>query len=355
MKNSTLKHSCLNFFLTLLFFVVATVAKAVDFEPAPTTFNVTDLNGTYDIVFEGCKSDGMFVEVVNLTDYQLVDATGAKVPYAFVMPEMKDEFTVSLTVSNVENAPAGTYTIKVPAQGFCLSWMPNITSNAFDVTLNLTSGSEPVDPDGPGTGEVDPSPEEGDVIFTLDDYKSDTSLYFHEGDILESNGAGIMLKFGRVGVDYDIYTTCYKSNGGFVQFKDCQFTISAPTGTKMEKIVFVDGAPQSTMYDLDNIEATGYYEGVWTGSSQSVTFKTKEISYETYDEDEDGNEYVTGYTTAVTGARVSKIYVTLSGTVDGIESPAAAATTTVIYDLSGRRVNAAAQGVTIVGGKKVIR
>lgn len=352
MKNYTLKHSCLNFCLTLLLFVVASVAKAADFEPAPTTFNVTDLNGTYDIVFEGCKSDGMFVELVNLTDYQLVDATGAKVPYAFVMPEMKDEYTVSLTVAGAENAAAGTYTIKVPAQGFCLSWMNTVTSDAFDVTLNLNTGT---DPDNPGTGEVDPSPEEGDVIFTLDDHKSDTSLYFHEGDILESNGAGIMLKFGRVGVDYDIYTTCYKSNGGFVQFKDCQFTISAPYGTKMEKIVFVDGAPQSTMYDLDNIEATGYYEGVWTGNAESVTFKTKEISYEIYDEDEDGNEYVSGYTTTVTGARVSKIYVTLSGSKEGIESNTVAAPATVVYDLAGRRVNAAAQGVTIVNGKKVVR
>lgn len=354
MRNFTLKHSCLNFSLTLLLFIVTTAAKAIDFGPAPTTFSTTDLNGTYDVTLTICQAQGMAAEIVNMTDYQLVDASGAKVPYAIVVPEMKDEYTVSITVGNVENTPAGTYTIKVPEAAFCLSWMNNITSNAFDVTLNLTNGGEIVDPDVPGTGEVDPGTEEGVVTFTLDDHKSDTSLYFHEGDILESNGAGILLKFGRVGVDYDVYTTCYKSNGGYVQFKDCQFTISAPSGTKIEKIVFVDGAPQSTMYDLDNIEATGYDEGVWTGNAESVTFKTKEITYETYDEDEDGNEYITGYTTTVTGARVAKIYVTLNSNPDGIQSITTTADS-VAYDLAGRRVNAAAQGVTIVDGKKVIR
>lgn len=338
---------------TMICFVASVAAVAADFEPAPTTFNTADLNGTYDVTFAGCEKDGLIVEAVNVTDYVLVDATGTKVPYSFVIPEMKDDYTVTLTVANVESAPAGTYTIKVPAQAFCLSWMPNITSNAFDVTLNLSNGSEP---DGPGTGEVDPEENhDGEVIFTLDDHKSDTSLYFHDGDIIESNGAGVLLKFSRVGIDYEQYTTSYKSNGGFVQFKDCEFSISAPYGTKIQKIVFEDGAPLSTMYDLDNFEASGYNEGVWTGSAQSVSFKTKEITYENWDEDEDGNEYITGYTTTVTGARVSKIYVTLDKLPDGIESIGTAAGSTMAFDLAGRRTNAAQKGVMIVGGKKVIR
>lgn len=336
---------------TLVLFVASVAAFAADFEPAPTTFNTADLNGTYDVTFVGCEKDGLWVEVVNVTDYVLVDATGTKVPYSFVVPEMKDDYTVSLTVANVENAPAGTYTIKVPAAAFCLTMMSNITSNAFDVTLNLTNGNEPVDP---GTGEVDPEEKhDGEIIFTLDDHKSDTSLYFHDGDILESNGAGVMLKFGRVGTDSSEYPTCYKSNGGFVQFKDCEFTISAPAGNNIQKIVFEDGAPLSTMYDLDNLEAPGYNEGVWTGNAQSVRFKTKEITYENWDEDEDGNEYITGYTTTVTGARVSKIYVTLERIPDGIESVGAKTTSIVVYDLTGRRNGNAP--IRIEGGKKVMR
>lgn len=338
-------------FSTLVLFAASVAAFAADFEPAPTTFNTDDLNGTYDVTFVGCEKDGMWVDLVNLTDYVLVDATGAKVPYSFVTPEMKDDFTVSLTVANVENAPAGTYTIKVPAAAFCLTMMPNITSNAFDVTLNLTNGSEPVDP---GTGEVDPEEKhDGEIVFTLDDHKSDTSLYFHEGDILESNGAGVMLKFGHVGVDGSDYPTCYKSNGGFVQFKDCEFTISAPASNKIQKIVFEDGAPLSTMYDLDNLEGSGYTEGVWTGDAQSVTLKTKEITYENWDEDEDGNEYITGYTTTVTGARVAKIYVTLDRVPDGIESIGTKTTSTVVFDIMGRRNNNAS--IRIEGGKKVMR
>lgn len=356
MKHSTPQNNLWRKALsTMLCFVAAAAAFATDFGPKPTTFNVTDLNGTYDITFATCESAGMNADLVNQTDYQLVDATGAKVPYAFVVPEMKDGYTVSLTVANVENAADGTYTIKVPAQGFCLSWMPNITSDAFDVTLNLAGGSEPVDPDTGGEVTPDVTPEDGDIIFTLDDHKSDTSLYFHEGDILESNGAGVMLKFGRVGIDYEQYTASYKSNGGFVQFKDCEFTISAPFGNNIKKIVFVDGAPQSTTYDLDNLEAYGYNEGVWTGDAQSVNFKTKEITYEITDEDEDGYEYVTGYTTAVTGARVAKIYVTLTRTPDGIESIGAAAESQVVFDLTGRRTVAGQKGLMIVGGKKVMR
>lgn len=337
---------------TFVLFAASVAAFAADFEPAPTTFNTADLNGTYDVTFVGCENNGLWVEVVNVSDYVLVDASGTKVPYAFVVPEMKDDFTVNFTVANVENAAAGTYTIKVPAAAFCLAMMPNTTSNAFDVTLNLTNGSEPVDP---GTGsEVDPEEKhDGEIIFTLDDHKSDTSLYFHEGDILESNGAGVMLKFGHVGVDGSDYPTCYKSNGGFVQFKDCEFTISAPYGSSIQKIVFEDGAPLSTTYDLDNLEAYGYNEGVWTGDAQSVTFKTKEITYENWDEDEDGNEYITGYTTTVTGARAAKIYVTLSGLVDGIESIGTTAPKTIVYDLMGRRNGNAA--IRIEGGKKVLR
>lgn len=337
----------------LVLFVVSAAAFAADFEPAPTTFNTTDLNGTYEVKFAGCEKDGMWVELVNLTDYVLVDASGTKVPYAFVVPEMKDDFTVNFTVANVENAAAGTYTIKVPAAAFCLTIQPNVTSNAFDVTLNLTTGSEPVDP---GTGEVDPEENhDGEIIFTLDDHKSDTSLYFHDGDILESNGAGVMLKFGHVGVDGSDYPTCYKSNGGFVQFKDCEFTISAPAGNNIKKIVFEDGAPLSTMYDLDNLEGQGYYEGVWTGDAQSVKLKTKEITYENWDEDEDGNEYITGYTTTVTGARVSKIYVTLDRVPNGIEGIGAATECQIVFDLAGRRAAAAQKGLVIVGSKKVIR
>lgn len=335
---------------TLVLFVASVAAFAADFEPAPTTFNTADLNGTYDVKFVGCEKDGLWVDLVNLTDYVLVDATGTKVPYSFVAPEMKDDYTVSLTVANVENAPAGTYTIKVPAQAFCLTWMPNITSDAFDVTLNLTNGSEPVDP---GTGEVEPGLEEGTVTFTLDDHKSDTSIYFHDGDIVESNGAGIMLKFNRVALDGEKYTTCYKSNGGFVQFKDCQFTISAPAGNNIEKIVFEDGAPLSTTYDLDNLEASGYYEGVWTGSAQSITFNTKVIESPIYDYDDEDNEYITGYTTYVTGARVAKIYVTLERIPDGIESIGNEASKTVVFDIMGRRNSNAS--LRIEGGKKVMR
>lgn len=339
--------------VSLLLFFIAGVAHASDFGPAPTKFVTENLNGTYEVTFVGCQSDNLIVDLVNLTDYELVDANGVKVPYTFVVPTMKDEYTVALTVGGADNAPAGIYTIKVPVAGFCLSWMTNVTSDAFDVTLEYNVGGT-VDP---GTGEVDPDPstEDGVVTFTLDDHKSDTSLYFHDGDIIEGSGAGVMLKFGRVGVDYDVYTTCYRSNGGFVQFKDCEFTISVPQGTFIDKVVFEDGAPQSTMYDLDNLEAAGYDDGVWTGHAQSVTFKTKVIRSEIYDEDEDGNEYVTGYAEYVTGARVSKIYVKLSGTLDGVGVIAPSVESTVVYDLNGRRAAGNAGGVFISNGKKVIR
>lgn len=338
----------------VVLFVTSVAAFAADFEPAPTTFNVTDLNGTYDVTFVGCQKDNLFLDLINVTDYVLVDAKGEKVPYSFVVPEMKDDYTVSITVANVENAAAGTYYIKVPAQAF--GFLNMVFNDAFDVTLNLSNGTDPVNPDPDPDPEIDPQPlpQPGDAIFTLDDHKADTSIYFREGDILESNGAGVLLKFGRVGVDAQDYPYCYKSNGGFVQFKDCSFTISAPMGVKIKKVVFVDGAPTSITYDPDNFVAPGYADGVWTGDAQSVTFSTKEEQYPIYEYDEEGNEYITGYTTSMTAARIAKIFVTLEGVLDGINSIDAAAPVTIEYDLAGRRVNVA-KGVTIAGGKKVIR
>lgn len=356
MKNLTLIKTIWRKALSMaLACVVSAAAFAVDFGPGKTSFNVTDLNGTYDVTFVGCQQDGLFVDLVNLTDYVLVDATGAQVKNSKVEPKMKDDFTVSLTVTNVESAPQGTYAIKVPAAAFCLSWMTYVTSDAFDVTLNLNNGTGPgPDPDPDPETDPTPEPQPGDIIFSLDNHKDDSSIYYRMGDIIESNRTGFSLRFDRVGIDSQDYPYCYKSNGGFVQFKDCSFTISAPAGMTIQKIVFVDGAPQSTTYDPANFVASGYADGVWSGSAQSVTFSTKEEQYPIYEYDEEDNEYITGYTTSVTAARISKIFVTLEGVLNGIESFDAATPVTIEYDLSGRRVNAA-KGVTIAGGKKVIR
>lgn len=336
-------------------FAAPEVAQATDFGPAPTTFTATEsLNGTYEVTLSTCSAAGMAAEIVNLSDYVLVDASGTKVPYAFVVPEMKDDYTVVLNVNNADEAPAGTYTIKVPAAAFWLSLMTNITSDAFDVTINYSAGGtvDPgteVDPVNPGTGA-------NVATFTLDDHKSDTSIYFHDGDVINSNVNGVTLRFDRVGFDNSGYPTCYKSNGGFVQFKDCAFTIEAVNGLGLQKIEFVDGAPQSTMYDLDNFEGSGYGDNVWTGYDSRASFSTKEISYAIYDYDDEDNEYITGYATDVTGARVSKIYVTLDTDVlDGIGVLAPEFQTSVRYDLNGRRVANGAAGISIEGGKKVIR
>lgn len=336
-------------------FAAPEVAQATDFGPAPTTFTATEsLNGTYEVTLSTCSTAGMAAEIVNLSDYVLVDASGTKVPYAFVVPEMKDDYTVVLNVNNADEAPAGTYTIKVPAAAFCLSYMTSITSDAFDVTINYSAGGtvDPgteVDPVNPGTGA-------NVATFTLDDHKSDTSIYFHDGDVINSNVNGVTLRFDRVGFDNSGYPTCYKSNGGFVQFKDCAFTIEAVNGLGLQKIEFVDGAPQSTMYDLDNFEGSGYGDNVWKGYDSRASFSTKEISYAIYDYDDEDNEYITGYATDVTGARVSKIYVTLDTDVlDGIGVLAPEFQTSVRYDLNGRRVANGAAGISIEGGKKVIR
>lgn len=354
--------------VALFLSAVASVASAADFEPKPTVFTATEsLNGTYEVTFAGCASDGLTVEVVNLSDYVLVDASGTPVPFSFVAPEMKDDYTVVFSVNNVESAPAGTYTIKVPTAAFCLMDMPSITSNAFDVTINYNNGGT-VDP---GT-EVDPvNPGEGDDVgtFVLDDHKSDASTYYSEGSVLTSNCSGLTLRFDRVGVDNSGYTTCYKSNGGFLQLKDCTFTITAPEGYGILKIEFVDGAPQSTTYDPDNIEAKGYDDCVWNGYASSVTFKTKVFSTPIYDYDDEDNEYITGYAETVTGARVAKIFVTLDSPVDkdpdGIALPTAQpdGLNTVVYDLNGRvyptsqSQGAAGSNATIVirNGKKVVR
>lgn len=58
-----------------------------------------------------------------------------------------------------------------------------------------------------------------------------------------------------------------------------------------------------------------------------------------------------------TSALVAKAYVTIAdeGSVDGISAAQTASALQQIYDLAGRRVNALQQGVSIVGGKKVIR
>lgn len=302
--------------LTLFLFAVASVAKAVDFGPAPTKFTTTSLNGNYEVKFAGCASDNLSVEIVNITDYVLVDATGAKVPYTFVVPTMKDDYVVSLAVGGADDVPDGTYTIQVPAAAFCLAFVNNIVSNAFDVTI-VVNGEGSVDPE-PGVDPEQPALKSNQVLFTLDDHKSDASLYYRAGDIIESDGAGIMLKFDRTGMENATYSYCYKSSAHYTQFKDCDFTISAPAGVKIEKIEFADGAPMSTVYDLDNFEANGYADGVWTGSAQSVSFSTKVLQIPTYGYDDEDNEYITGYTSQTSGARVSTILVTLDQEVDHI-------------------------------------
>lgn len=317
MPNSTLKHSCLNFCLALLLFVVAAVAKAADFGPAPTTFSTTDLNGTYEVVFEACKQNSLDLHLLIETGYSLTDASGVVVPGSSVTVDMKDSYTMSFAVSNVANAAAGAYTIAVPAGA--VAFMTYITNDAFDVTLNLSAGTDPVDP---GTDPVDPGtdPEvKGNVAtFALNAYKSSVSQYYREGDVIESDAAGITLKFNRTGMENATYSYCYSSNAGYTQFKDCQFTISAPAGTKIQKIEFEDGAPMSTTYDLDNFEASGYSDAVWTGNTESVTFATKELQIPIYSYDDDDNEYISGYTTSTSGARVSKIVVTLDKDVDHV-------------------------------------
>lgn len=347
--------------LVLILFAVSAAAHAADFGPAPLQFNTESLVGSYEITFEGCASDNLFVEIVNLTDYTLVDASGAKVPYSFVVPTMKDDYTVSLSVGGVEDAPAGTYTIHVPVAAFCLGIQSSVTSDAFDVTINYKSGST-TEPDTPGTDEVDPSAPSNVATFYLDDHKSDNSLYFHDGDIIESNAAGIFLKFNRVGMESEQYSYSYKSNGGFVQFKDCQFAISAPYGMHIQKVVFDNATPQSTTYLLDNLVAQGYNEGTWTGNAESVVFKTDVISYPIYDYDDEDNEYIVGYSESITAARVKRIYVTLDADVDkpgngidGLSLPTASAASAPVFDIQGRRSSGAQKGFYIVNGKKVIR
>lgn len=353
MKHFTLfSNLCRKALSLVMFLVVAGTAFAADFGPTPTSYNVTNLNGEYEVLFATIKESNLDVSIVTQEGITLVDAAGVAVPYAFVTPMMKDDYTVVFSVGGADNAAAGTYKIKVPQNMF--TYMSMVNNDAFDITLNLNNGTDPV---GPVDPDVDPTvqPQDGDVVFSLDDHKSDTSIYFQEGSIIESNGAGVLLKFTRTAVDSQGYTYCYKSNGGFVQFKDCAFTISVPAGVTIQKIVFTDGAPLSTTYDLDNFVADGYADGVWTGNAQSVSFATKEIQYPIYDYDEETDEeYITGYTTSTTGARVAKIYLTVNGIIDGIERLDASAPVTVVYDLAGRRADAA-KGIVIANGKKVIR
>lgn len=369
MHNSTLKSNFLHLCLTLLLFAVAAVAKAVDFGPAPTKFTTNSLNGTYDVKFVGCESDGLYVTLVNLSDYVLVDANGVKVPFSFVVPTMKDDFTVSFSIAGADEAPAGTYTLQVPTAAFCLSWMNNITSDAFDVTIDYNNGGG-TDPD-PVVPDVNPGDADDVATITLNDHKADASIYYRTGDVIGSNAKGVSLRFDRVGMDYEDYTTVFKSNSGYLQLRDCNFTITAPEGNGIMKIEFVDAAPNSTTYLIENIEASGCNEGVWTGYARSVSFKTAVASIPTYELQDVYNdmtgeyeeeEVIVGYSETPLPARVKTIYVTLDGPADkdhsAIVAINASDTTAAapLYDLAGRRISSAAQkGVFIQGGKKTIR
>ncbi len=361
MKHFTLNsHSWTTLVLGILFFAVAGVAKAVEFGAAPTKFISSTLNGTYEVVFEDIASTNIPVGIVNMSDYEIVDASGQKVPFAFVVPEMKGDFAASFTVGGADQAPAGVYTIKVPQGAFQMIGVPReILSDAFDITIDC-SGNGEVDP---GTEEeyVNPGAADNVATFVFDDHTSSASIYYKTDDFLSSNAKGVFLSFDRVGMESDTYSYTYKSGSGFIQLKDCEFTISAPLGSNIVKVEFVNAAPQSYLYALENI--SGAEEGIWTGSSNEVKFSLAGVETPIYDVQEiDGEdvEVIVGYTTTALAVHVSRIYVTLDCNVnkigtDGICSVVSEAEQSGIYDLAGRRTIAAEKGFFIVGGKKVIR
>lgn len=364
MKHSTLSsRSWLHAVLTLLLFAVAAAAHAYDFGATPVKFKSATLNGTYDVTFDLAVTTGFGVDVLNAADCKLLDAAGQAVRFAFVVPAMKDEQTASFSVAGADDAPDGTYTIKVPADAFHMPYFPiTTTSDAFDITIVVgNDGGGNVDPDTP----VDPSSGDNVATFEFGNYKGDASTYYHTDDYVKSNAKGVILNFDYVGMENDQYSFSYLTNAGFLQFKDCRFTISAPLDAHILKVEFVDGQPNSYIYDIENIEAAGMADGVWSGRASEVTFKTAvtEVPNYTEIETEDGEyeEVITGYSTIATGARVARIYVTLDCDVtrtdvpNSIARPTATTAATSIFDLAGRRVLSEQKGLNIVGGKKVIR
>lgn len=319
MKNFTLKFSWLTSFVLVLMCAFSTAAQAFDFEPAPTTFKTTNLNGTFSVVLKGPQNDGMPVFFDSASPLTLTDEAGNAVA-GKVDAEIANNFTLVLTISGVaEPLASGNYKVVVPAGSCKLLVMTHITCDQFTITFDHTDSS--VEP-GPG-GETE-NPEEpvakNVVTFDFTTYKSSISHYYQMGDQIQSNAEGVNLNFGRVGMENATYSYCYISNAGYVQFKDCAFTIEAPVDRKITKIVMENGAPTSYTYLLENLEAAGYNDGIWTGNASAVTFNTAELQTPIYAYDDDDNEYITGYTTSVSGARVSKIIVTLDGDVE-VEQP----------------------------------
>lgn len=301
--------------MMFVMFFVTIVANALDFGPTPTKFTTSSFDESFEVKFAVCEQANMDIALLGGTQYSLCDAKGAEV--AKVNLEVTGYYSFGLKVSGGDVA-TGTYTVSLPAGTFGLSIQPNITSDAFDVTFVYSGGGETVDPDpNPGTGETtDPTEQSNEAIFVMNDHKGSASVYYMEGQILTSDAIGVSLRFDRVGMENATYSYCYKSNAGYTQFKDCQFTISAPDGVKIQKILFEDGAPSSTTYDLDNFEANGYADGEWTGNAQSVTFSTKVLQNPIYGYDDEDNEYISGYTSEVSGARVAKILVVLDKDVE---------------------------------------
>lgn len=315
MKNFTFKFSCLTSFVLALMCAFSISASAFNFEPVPTTFKTTNLNGTFSVLLKGPQDDGMPVIFGSNSPLTLTDEAGNAVA-GKVDAEIANNYTLVLTLSGVaEPLASGNYKVVVPAGSCKLMDMPHITGDQFVVTFDHTGST--VDP-GPG-GETE-NPEEpvakNVATFDFTTYKSSLSHYYKMGDQIQSNAEGVNLNFGNVGMENDNYSYCYMSNAGYVQFKDCTFTIEAPVGRKITKVVMENGAPSSYTYLLENLEAAGYSNGVWNGNASAVTFNTAIVQTPIYAYDADDNEYIAGYTEQVSGARVSKIVVTLDGDVE---------------------------------------
>lgn len=360
MKNFTLKTKM--WFTALVVMAMSAFSMTVSaqtedmfYKSEPESGVVTELPSVVQVFLMNSYNEARMMD-------QTVDITKDGQLFKTV-PVVKDEDSKAITVSVGKGiTEPGEYKILFPEQMFAIealidfaSWTwGDIYNEAFDITYTIEGQQQ-------GGGEED---EIGGTVATFDFTTSHSeSIYLEQGAVLKANYPAITMTIDEVGKDASDYSLAYLTTYGYLQLRDAKFTIAVPAGCNITKIQMVDGGySQDLDLDIDNLEADSYTDGIWNGlPTTSVEFKTatKIVYNYTYVEGEDGEdeEILTGTSESISGARIAKILVTFDG--DAGEPTGIVAATVkgnnAIYDLSGRRVVNAQNGLYIVNGKKVIR
>ena len=357
MKNFTLK--------TKMWFTALVVAVL-------SAFSMTANAQTEDMFYKSVPEAGVVAELPSVVQVFLMNSYSAarmmdqtvditKDGQVFkTVPVTKDEESMAIVVSVGKGiTEPGEYKIIFPEQMFAIealidfaSWTwGDIYNEAFDVTYTIEGEQQ-------GGGEEE---EIGGTVATFDfTTNRNESIYLEQGAVLKADYPAITMTIDKAGKDVSGYSYTYLTTYGYLQVRDAQFTIAVPAGCNITKIQMVEANySQDLDLDIENLEADNYAEGIWKGlPTTSVAFKTatKVVYNYAYVEGEDGEEeeVLTGTSESISGARLSKVLVTF----DGDAGPSGIVAVPVksnnaIYDLSGRRVNNAQNGLYIVNGRKV--